>query len=111
MLIDFNAIEEKIIPHMRGGEKEAGMRAYDDGLCKVMQGRLFPGATVGLHTHVTDSETIYVLSGKGKILYDDGCETLSVGSCHYCPKGHSHSLINDSDEDLIFLAVVPQHGA
>ena len=110
MLIDFNAIEEKIIPHMRGGEKEAGMRGYDDGLCKIMQGRLIPGANVGLHSHVTNSETIYVLSGKGKILYDDGCEPLSVGSGHYCPKGHSHSLINDGDEDLIFLAVVPQHG-
>ena len=46
MLIDFNAMEEKIIPNMRGGEKEAGMRAYDDGLCKIMQGRLIPGATV-----------------------------------------------------------------
>lgn len=111
MLIDFNAMEEKIIPHMRGGEKEAGMRGYNDGLCKIMQGRLIPGATVGLHTHVTDSETIYILSGKGKILYDDGCEPLTVGSCHYCPKGHSHSLINDGDEDLIFLAIVPQHGA
>ena len=109
MLIDFNAMEEKIIPNMRGGEKEAGMRDYDHGLCKIMQGRLIPGATVGLHTHVTDSETIYILSGKGKIQYDDGCEPLTVGSCHYCPKGHSHSLINDGDQDLIFLAIVPQH--
>ena len=29
------------------------------------------------------------------------------GDCHYCPKGHTHSLINNSDEDLVFFAVVP----
>ena len=34
MLIDFNSIQEKIIPNMRGGEKEAAMRIYDDGLCR-----------------------------------------------------------------------------
>ena len=27
--------------------------------------------------------------------------------CHYCPKGHSHGLFNDGDEDLVFFAVVP----
>ena len=109
MLIDFKFIEEKIIPNMRGGEKEAAMRIYDDGLCKIIRGELIPGATIGLHTHVTDSEIIYILSGNGKILYDDGCETLTAGSCHYCPKGHAHSLMNDSRENLIFFAVVPQH--
>ncbi len=110
MLIDFNAMDEQIIPHMRGGEKEAAMRIYDDGMCKIMRGRLIPGATVGFHTHETDSETIYVLSGTGKILYDDGCEPLSAGSSHYCPRGHAHSLMNCGSEDLIFFAIVPQHG-
>ncbi len=26
----------------------------------------------------------------------------------YCPKGHPHSLVNDSDADLVFFAVVPE---
>lgn len=26
--------------------------------------------------------------------------------CHYCPKDESNSLINDSNEDLIFFAVI-----
>lgn len=51
---------------------------------------------------------IYILQGKGKALYDDREEELYTGVCHYCPKGHSHSIINNSDEDLIFFAVVPQ---
>ena len=40
--------------------------------------------------------------------YDDGEEPLKPGDCHYCPKGHAHSLINNSDGDLEFFAVVPQ---
>ena len=50
---------------------------------------------------------IYILEGKGKVLYDGEYIPLTAGSCHYCPKGHSHSLINDSDALLTFFAVVP----
>lgn len=108
MNIDFNAIPETVIPHMRGGEKEVRAHMFTDELGKIMKGRLIPGASIGLHTHETSSEIIYILSGTGKILYDDGCEVLSPGSCHYCPKGHAHSLINDSGADLEFFAVVPE---
>ena len=111
MLIEFDKMEPTVIPHMRGGEKEVRARMYTDPQNKIMRGRLIPGASIGMHTHEASSEIIYILSGKGKILYDDGCEPLEAGSCHYCPKGHAHSLINDSPEggeDLRFCAVVPE---
>ena len=108
MKIDFSAIEETVIPHMRGGEKELRAHMFTDALGKIMKGRLVPGASIGMHTHETSSEIIYILSGTGKILYDNGCEALAPGSCHYCPKGHAHSLINDSDKDLEFFAAVPE---
>ncbi len=111
MLIEFDKIEPQIIPHMRGGEKEVQARMYTDPQNKIMRGRLIPGASIGMHTHETSSEIIYVLSGKGKILYDGGCEPLEPGSCHYCPKGRAHSLMNDSPEggeDLRFFAVVAE---
>lgn len=112
MLIEFDKMEPQIIPHMRGGEKEVRARMYTDPQNKIMRGRLIPGASIGMHTHETSSEIIYILSGKGKILYDGGCEPLEPGSCHYCPKGHAHSLINDQEEgNLEFFAVVPEHGA
>lgn len=109
MLIDFNAIETTVVPQMRGGEKETHLKSYTDDLAKVMRGKLIPGASIGLHTHAANSEVIYILSGTGKVLCDGVYEPLSAGSCHYCPKGHAHSLINDSDEDLTFFAVVPEH--
>ena len=72
-------------------------------------GTLEPGASIGLHTHETNSEIIYILRGKGKVLFEGEYELVSAGLCHYCPQGCSHSLINDSDDNLTFFAVVPEH--
>ena len=106
MILDFDAIEEQALPNFKGGEKQFKTRMYTDGACKIMRASLEPGATIGVHTHETDSEIIFMLKGTGVVLYDDGRETLSAGSCHYCPKGHSHSLRNESDETIEFYAVV-----
>ena len=111
MLLNFEQIEEKVIPKMRGGEGEMIARMFVNEDTKIMRGRLTPGSTIGLHVHETDSEMICVLSGTGKVLCDGEYEPLSAGSVHYCPKGHEHSLINDGDGDLTFFAVVPEHGA
>ncbi len=107
MIFDFT--KEKFVckPNFKGGEKHYDVKMHDDGLNKIMNGKLVSGASIGLHTHEVDSEIIFILSGKGKVLFDDGEERVEAGQCHYCPKGHSHSLINDGEEDLIFYAVVP----
>ena len=107
MLIDFSAMEEQVIPGFLGGEGTFHTRMRVDELGKIMRAALEPGSSIGLHTHDTSSEIIYILAGKGKVLCDGEYEPLSAGSCHYCPKGHSHSLINDSGAMLEFFAVVP----
>ena len=109
MIIDFDHLEETVIPHFRGGEKETRSRMYTDENNKIMRGKLEPGASIGLHVHEGNSEIIYILDGRGKVIDDGSAKELSAGMCHYCPMGHEHSLINDSDEDLIFFAVVPEH--
>ena len=111
MLLNFDQIEEKVIPHMRGGEGEMIHRMFVNEDTKIMRGCLTPGSTIGLHTHETDSEMICVLSGAGKVLCDGEYEPLAAGSVHYCPRGHEHSLINDGTEDLVILAMIPTHGA
>ncbi len=109
MVIDFEQIEEKAFPQFKGGEGITRTRAFDDGAVKMMRGRLMPGCTIGFHAHETSSEAIYILSGEARVLYDDGEERLQAGQCHYCPKGHSHSLINASaTEPLVYFAVVPE---
>ncbi len=106
MVIDFKKIEEKVMPEFYGGSKEFRSHIYVDDLNKIMRGKLICGSSIGLHTHEVGSEIIYILEGNGKVLYDGEYIKVSAGDCHYCPKGHSHSLINDSDQDLIFFAVV-----
>lgn len=108
MKIEFDKIERKSLPHFKGGNKCFDVKMFSDDGIKIMQGRLAPGATIGMHAHDTSSEIIYVLSGNGKVLYDGVEELLNPGDCHYCPKGHSHSLQNCSNDLLEFFAVVPE---
>ena len=107
MLIDFDAMEEQVIPGFLSGEGTFHTRMRVDELGKILKGVLDPGSSIGYHTHETSSEIIYILSGTGKVKYDGGEEAVKAGQCHYCPKGHSHALINDSGEPLEFFAVVP----
>lgn len=109
MEIKFDEIEEQELMNFKGGEKPFYVKMFTDENNKIMRGRLKPGATIGLHTHDTNSEIVFILKGNGRVLYDDGVEPLQAGDCHYCPKGHRHSLQNTSDADLEFLAVVPEH--
>lgn len=108
MIIPYNTMDEEHFPGFKGGEGALEAKMFSDGLNRILYGRLVPGASIGRHTHESNSEIIYVLSGTGTVLYDDGQEPVSAGQCHYCPKGHAHSLINDSDADLTFFAVVPE---
>ena len=108
MVIDFKNEQATVIPNFKGGEKSISAKMFFDGKNRILHGVLESGATIGVHTHETNSEVIYFLKGRGKVLYDGEYEKVEEGMCHYCPKGHTHSLINDSDSDLEFFAVVPE---
>ena len=109
MKIDFTKMEEVANPRFKGGEGDTMFRTFNDGTNKIMRGRLDVGCSIGYHCHETNSEIIYILSGEARCLYDNGEETLTPGQCHYCPKGHAHSLINASTtEPLTFFAIVPE---
>ncbi len=110
MKLSFDQMEEQEMKEFRGGQGTLRARMHTDGNNKIMMGLLLPRSSVGLHTHEGDSEIIYILSGTGKVLCDGEYEPLAPGDCHYCPSGHSHSLINDGDGELSFFAVVPRHG-
>lgn len=109
MLIEFDKIDKSILPNFKGGEGELIANMFTDDNNKILFGRLTPASSIGIHTHDDGSEIIYILKGNGCVLFDDTREIIAEGSCHYCPMGHSHSLINDSNSDLVFIAVVPNH--
>ena len=108
MLINLKEMEEKELKAFYGGEGALCAKLYTDGQNKMLRGRLASGSTIGLHTHETSMEVIFILSGQGKSICDGKEEILTAGDCHYCPKGSEHCLINTGAEDLLFYAVVPQ---
>ena len=111
MKIMFDQMNDTVLEHFNGGEGQFVAKMFNDGKCKILRGLLKPGCSIGMHTHVTSSEEIYVLSGEGKMYMGDEVETLSAGDCHYCPMGQSHSFVNEGQEDLVFFAVVPEQVA
>ena len=108
MIIKFDEIKETELKAFYGGDGALIANMYVDEKNKILRGKLVPGASIGLHRHVSTSEIIFILSGEGKSVCDGKEEMLRVGDCHYCPKGSEHCLINVGDEDLCFYAVVPQ---
>ena len=108
MTTDYSSLEWKANPGFKGGEGIFYNKMFTDGVNKMMHGKLEPGSSIGYHKHEGSCEMIFILEGTGKFLYDDTEEEVKPGMVHYCPEGHSHSLINNGSEDLIFYAVVPK---
>lgn len=108
MRIDFNQINEETINSFQGGKGCIILKKTTQKNVTFIKAKLPVGSSVGMHKHMVDSETIYVLSGKGKTICDGETEMLSAGSVTFCPVGCSHCLINDGDEDLVFFAVIPK---
>ena len=109
MKIDFNNLEVNVAACFKGGKGDYVSRRFVDENNKIMLGTLAPGASIGFHSHDSDSEIMYFLEGEATVLTHDGEEKLLPGQAHYCPMGSSHSLVNRGDRDLKFLAIVPVH--
>lgn len=103
----FDEIEEQIIPNFCGGTGRLICKMYGDDLNRFLKGKLEPGSSIGLHTHETSSEILYVVSGTPKMITNGIEERLYPGAVSYCKKGNSHTLINDTDEMVEFFAVIP----
>ncbi len=108
MKLDFLTMDEQWQANFKGGEKGLLVKLFADESNRIIRARLIPGATVGEHRHETGSEIIFALSGQATADTDGVTEHLVAGDCHYCPKGHSHTLKNDGPEDFVFFAVVVQ---
>ena len=108
MKIDFKNIEETIVPNFKGGEKKMKAQMFWDGRVRILHGILEPGASIGEHLHETNAEILFVIGGEGTIIDDGVPSPIRAGQCTYCPKGHSHSLVNTGQQDLEFYASVPE---
>jgi quercetin dioxygenase-like cupin family protein len=107
-MLKFQEMPDTVLEHFKGGEGSTITKMFADDLNRIFISRLQPGCSIGLHTHDTSSEVIYVLEGVGTTILDGVTEILQPGDCSYCKKGGTHTLMNKGEADLVFFAVVPQ---
>ncbi len=109
MIIRPQDIEVSRLDCFKGGEKYLKAKMFFDGTNRILSHAvLVPGASIGMHTHDDSCEVIFISEGRGSIIEEGGKKAVQAGDCLYCPKGGTHSLVNDSDADLVFCAVVPK---
>ena len=67
---------------------------------------LQPGESVGEHPHNGNGEVYYILSGSATVTEDGTARILNPGDAEFCADGHTHSIVNHTDEPATFLALI-----
>ena len=109
MHIDFEELPRTSNEHFKGGDGVTNIRAFNDEINRIMKVTLERGSSIGLHKHENNSEIVFIISGKGKMITNGQAEELRAGMFSYCPMGSEHTLINIGEDELILFAVIPQH--
>ncbi len=100
------------IDNMCGGEGHVIIRRVLDesqlnGKCGLYaEVTLEPGCSLGFHEHHGESETYYILSGKGIYSDNGNLRMVRPGDATFTPDGKGHALTNSGDEDLVFMALI-----
>ena len=105
-------MEIKKVENMHGGEGHVIIKRLLDekqlnGKCGLYaEVTIEPGCSLGFHEHHGESETYYILSGKG-IYSDNGdLRMVEAGDVTFTPDGKGHALTKSGDEDLVFMALI-----
>lgn len=84
----------------------AGFDGKNEKIRMFGHAELLPGQEIKYHTHEGESETYYILSGKG-LYNDNGKETeIFPGSVTFTPSGNGHGMKNTGEENLNFIALI-----
>jgi quercetin dioxygenase-like cupin family protein len=70
----------------------------------VIIAQIAPGGEIPRHVHAVESETAYILSGRGKLIADDVEYAFEPGVMVTIPAGLAHGVVNDSGEPLEIFA-------
>ncbi len=77
------------------------------GKCEMFASVKIPvGASLGVHQHVDNNETYYLIQGTGKYTDNGEVYTVKAGDTTFCADGDTHGIENIGDEDLIFIALI-----
>ena len=73
---------------------------------KYAHAKLEPGSSVGYHVHHGESETFFILSGKGRYSDNGTIVEVNAGDVTFTPDGEGHSLENIGDTVLDFMLLI-----
>lgn len=112
MLREDKDVEREIVHQMKGGLGDVEIKRFLKPEEFHGKGRLFgkitlkPGSSIGLHQHMGDCETFYILSGNGT--YNDNGTMVSIkpGQVLYVDNGESHSIENTGGKNLELIAMI-----
>ena len=77
------------------------------GKCQMFARVRIPvGASLGVHQHVDNNETYYILQGNATYTDNDKTYAVKAGDTTFCADGDRHGIANTGDEDLIFVALI-----
>ncbi len=69
------------------------------------------GASIGYHTHHTNEEHFFIVSGAGRVTINDVTNDMNRYDCKKVGVGDTHGIYNNTDEDLlIFFTNLPMPG-
>mgnify|MGYP000916868556 CR=1 FL=1 len=97
---------------MRGGNGNVKLQHIFNtdeimGKCRLFSRiTLEPGCSIGLHQHDKEEEVYYILSGTGTVDDNGEIKTIGPGDAIKTGGGQVHSISNNGDEPLEFLAVI-----
>ncbi|MFH1473874.1 MAG: cupin domain-containing protein [Candidatus Aenigmatarchaeota archaeon] len=61
------------------------------------------GETIKSHYHKETSEVFYILKGNGIFFIGDNKQRYKEGDVLFCEAGERHGVINDTDEEFVWL--------
>ena len=105
-------MECEVVKNMRGGDGEVKIKhilgeKQLNGKCGLYaEVTIEPGSSLGFHEHHGESETYYIISGKGEYDDDGVKRTVSAGDMTFTPDGHGHGLKCLGDEPVVFMALI-----
>ena len=97
--------------NLKGGDGEITVTEYFPAAkminCRLLCEQLIPvGGSIGLHTHIKETEFYIITQGKGRVVEDDGEAEVVVGDVVVTTDGESHSIYNIGEEDLKMTAII-----
>ena len=71
------------------------------------------GSQIPEHAHEVSEEGMYLISGRGRLITEEGEQDLCPGMAIYMPPGVKHSIANTGDEPMklvwVYCPPLPNH--